>query len=187
MEADWEIEIGGDAPVIETYWPGFVDLRISPERICEIAETGQLQGLAEGLTRLNSRNSPVWTCKTDVFEPDRIDADELDAPPDRASCAIACYIDLLMRVEQRWNTPAEAEDYCKLRCAYLREIPLGCCRVDLVIRRAMVGPETEAFGTTAYLTACGRSSKDARSGLGKCLAAFVAAVVPATTGIQVTE
>ena len=26
MEADWELEIGGDAPVIEADWPGFVDL-----------------------------------------------------------------------------------------------------------------------------------------------------------------
>ena len=27
MEADWEVEVGGGAPVIEAFWPGFVDLR----------------------------------------------------------------------------------------------------------------------------------------------------------------
>ena len=30
MEADWELEIGGDAPVIEAHWTGFVDLRADP-------------------------------------------------------------------------------------------------------------------------------------------------------------
>jgi hypothetical protein len=30
MEADWEFEVGGDAPVIDALWPGFVDLRLSP-------------------------------------------------------------------------------------------------------------------------------------------------------------
>ncbi len=32
MEADWEFEVGGDAPVIEAHWPGFVDLRQNPEQ-----------------------------------------------------------------------------------------------------------------------------------------------------------
>ena len=39
MEADWEIEIGGDAPVIEAHWFGFVDLRIEPSRANELPET----------------------------------------------------------------------------------------------------------------------------------------------------
>ena len=37
MEADWEFEVGGDAPVIEARWPGFVDLRRNPERAMEFA------------------------------------------------------------------------------------------------------------------------------------------------------
>ena len=31
MEADWEFEVGGDAPVIEALWAGFVDLRSQPD------------------------------------------------------------------------------------------------------------------------------------------------------------
>ena len=27
MEADWEFEVGGEAPVIEASWEGFIDLR----------------------------------------------------------------------------------------------------------------------------------------------------------------
>ena len=38
MEADYEVEAGGEAPVIEALWPGFVDLRLQPERIGEIQE-----------------------------------------------------------------------------------------------------------------------------------------------------
>ena len=38
MEADWEVEVGGGSPVIEALWPGFVDLRLYPERIGEIQE-----------------------------------------------------------------------------------------------------------------------------------------------------
>ena len=32
MEADWEVEIGGGAPVIDALWPGFVDLRAARAR-----------------------------------------------------------------------------------------------------------------------------------------------------------
>jgi hypothetical protein len=38
MEADWEFEVGGDAPVIEAPWPGFVDLRLHPERAWQLSE-----------------------------------------------------------------------------------------------------------------------------------------------------
>ena len=107
MEADWEFEIGGDSPIIEAHWPGFVDLRIEPNKAGELAETRDLPGLAFTLARLNAVKSPVWTCKTDVFVPGRIDPDELEATSEEATHALACYIDLLMRSEQRWNSLSE--------------------------------------------------------------------------------
>src|SRR5208337_4431139 len=97
MEADWEFEVGGNAPVIETHWPGFVDLRQNPERARQLPEAAQLPGLAEVLAKLNAVDSPVWTSKCDVWphlEPDEFDPDELDAPPG-CSYAMGCYIDLL--------------------------------------------------------------------------------------------
>jgi hypothetical protein len=177
MEADWEIEIGGDAPVIDAHWPGLVDLRAETGRVQEIVETQLLPGLAEALMRLNSAESPVWTCKTDVFVPERIDPDELSATVDEATCAIACYIDVLMRGDQAWNFPFKAERACRQLCARLREIPLRCCRVDLVIRRARVG-DLNDLGATAYLTACGSTSTDARARLAECLSAFAGVIVP---------
>jgi hypothetical protein len=179
MEADWEFEVGNDAPVIEAYWPGFVDLRADPNRVAELTEARQLPGLADALVRLNATNSPLWTSKTDVFDPGSIDADELDATSEEAQHIIACYVDLLMRNDQQWNLPFKAERFCRTLCVRLHEMQLRCCRVDLVIRRAHVRPDLNDLGATAYLTACGRSASDASARVAECLAAFAAAIVTA--------
>lgn len=177
MEADWEIEIGGDAPVIEAHWLGFVDLRLAPDRAVELTETQRLPGLADVLVRLNACNSPVWTSKTDVFVPDAIDPDELDAPPASAGNSLACYVDLLPRSYQQWVTPAMAIFDCKQICAILREIPLRCCRVDLVVRRAFIAPDANDHGITAYCSACGARRQEAKVTLTRCLEMFAQAVV----------
>ena len=179
MEADWEFEIGGDAPVMEPCWAGFVDLRTAPDRVREIIEAQQLPGLAEALVRLNAEGSPFWTSKCDVFRPEEIDADELEAQADETVHRVACYIDLLPRSDHVWNLPLKAERACKQLCTRLRGILLRCCRVDLVIRRAVVGDRND-LGATAYLTACGRTELEARARLGECLAASaeIAGAVP---------
>ena len=41
MEADWEFEVGGDAPVIEACWEGFIDLRKTPERARQLPEAAR--------------------------------------------------------------------------------------------------------------------------------------------------
>ena len=171
MEADWEFEIGGDAPVIEAHWSGFVDLRAEPGRISELSECRELPPLAETLLSLNASGSPVWTSKTDVFIPEHIDADEMGASADEARNAIACYIDLLPRSDQDWTLPATAERQCRALCADLRLIDLSRCRVDLVVRRAALAGPDDA-GITAYLTACGATPSDARARLGECLGLF---------------
>lgn len=178
MEADWEFEIGGDAPVIVTHWPGFVDLRVDPNRSFELAEARQLHGLADVLAQLNGMDSPVWTCKTDVFDPGPVDPNELEATGDETKHVIACYVDLLMRSDQQWNSPLKAERACRVLCARLRNIPLKRCRVDLVVRRAHIEPDLNDLGATAYFTASGLFESDAKSRLTECLAAFCAAIVP---------
>lgn len=176
MEADWEFEIGGDAPVIEAHWSGFVDLGAHPERVSELNECRELPALAGALVRLNAPVSPVWTSKTDVFVPEDIDADEMNAPAAEAAYALACYIDLLPRSEQRWNVPAKAERQCRDLRACLRVIELSRCRVDLVVRRAVVAG-ADGLGITAYFTACGATPPEAKARLGECLGFVVEAVV----------
>jgi hypothetical protein len=179
MEADWEFEIGGDAPVIEAHWSGFVDLRADPKRALDLAEAGQLSGLADALTRLNAMDSPVWTCKMDVFVPGQIDPDELGAVGAEGAHAVACYVDLLKRSDQQWGSPSEAELACRELCTRLRKIPLQRCRVDLVVRRAHIGPGLNALGMTAYLTACGQTESDAKARLAECLSLFSEEIVSA--------
>lgn len=184
MEADWEIEFGGEAPVIDACWQGIIDLRAAPERVRELTEVQQLPALAEALLCLNSLDSPVWTSKCDVWTVESFDRFELDATPDRAIRATACYIDLLPRVADQWATPRQAEQICRQLCGTLRKIPMSCCRVDLIVRKAVLAPETEALGITAYVAACGLSGADAVKTLGKALIALAdaAASLPTAMG-----
>jgi hypothetical protein len=177
MEADWEMEIGGSAPVIDAFWTGFEDLRRSPERASALSETQELSGLAEALVRLNGDTSSVWTSKCDVWELEELDPDELDAPIGSAENGIACYIDLLPRRDGDWAEPVQAEAWCKGICESIRAIPLGACRLDLVIRRAVFAPDDRSgLGITAYLSACGPNRGAATVVLQSALAAFAVSI-----------
>jgi hypothetical protein len=184
MEADWEVEIGGEAPVIEAHWPGFVDLQRDPQRAWQLPETAEFPALAEALMRLNAADAPVWTAKCDLWprlEPDAFDSVELDAPSDCAASAMACYIDLLPRSDQQWAVPELAVADCRRVCGLLRAVPLRCCRLDLVLRRALVAPGSMSLGLTAYLTACSSSTAEAARVLEEALGAFTHALCANST------
>ena len=176
MEADWEFEIGGDAPIIDAHWSGFVDLRAAPERAWDLSECSSLRQLAAALIRLNGADSPVWTSKTDVFTPEHIDADEMGASAGDATHSFGCYIDLLPRSVGTWNQHTEIESFCRDLSANLRAVHLMCCRVDLVARRAVVA-DGVGVGLTAYITACGSTSADAKTRLGECLGLLTDVIV----------
>ena len=176
MEADWEVEIGGDAPVIVGCWEGLVDLRRNPEMAMNLPESRQLASLAEALVQLNSAASPVWTSKCDVWRPDPFAPDEMDAP-EQESRAMACYVDLLPRTDEQWPTHEHAVAACQSVCLRLRNVPLRCCRADLIIRRAWTAPDHKGVGITAYLTACGSSLDRAGTVLASALRAFAEAIV----------
>ena len=149
MEADWEMEIGGRAPVIEPCWAGFVDLRRSrnSRRACRKPENFRLSPMRWcGST---PHTSPVWTAKCDVWQPDQIDPDELDAPEEEAVHAIACYIDLLPRRGSAMGHRPGREMACREVCARdCVTIPLAvAAALDLVIRqRAYVTAGREGPG-----------------------------------------
>jgi hypothetical protein len=185
MEADWEFEVAGDTlmgeeqlretPIIDALWPGFVDLRRNPGRAWQLAEAAQLPALAEALALLNGDASPVWTSKCDVWpvvDFAEFDPDELDAPAGYTAHAMGCYVDLLPKGNGQWGLPAETAAACKRACSLLRTVPLRCCRLDLVIRRAFLAPDVVGLGITAYLSSCGRSSAEAAQTLQEALAAF---------------
>jgi hypothetical protein len=191
MEADWAVEIGAGAPIIEALWPGFVDLQSSPQRIREIEEAQRIPALAQALLQINHPDAPqfaaipqtrsqFWTAKCDLWEPDpendsELDILELDATPDTAAAALACYIDLLPRSGSLFAEWTLAESAAKSIVHRLRAINLQCARADLVVRSATAGP-VDGFGITAYLTACGANTPAAHSSLANALAAFTQAL-----------
>jgi hypothetical protein len=184
MEADWEFEIGGDAPVIEAHWTGLIDLRRTPEAAQTLPETALFPVLADALITLNATTSPVWTAKCDVFPAlglDEFDADELDAPPTAATHATACYIDMLPNDDQRWSQPVQAASAIKRWCSRMHKIPLRSCRADLIIRHALLSPGEFGLGITAYLTACGPSAMEASVTLASALTAFAHALTTDST------
>jgi hypothetical protein len=184
VQADWEFEVGGDAPLIEFPWSGFVDLAADPERVLELAEIADFPALADALVVINSAVSPVWTSKCDVWVPalDEVDVDELDTDgPDTDELgagvgsvlhALGCYVDLIPRNDKQWSTPELIESDCRQWCGSLQAIPLGSCGVNFVIRRLVGESDALSLGITAYLAACGRSPGEARTVMEKELAAF---------------
>lgn len=184
MDADWEFEVGGGAPVIEAEWPGFVDLRRAPQRIAEIAEAAAFPPLAALLQRLNADGSPLWTAKCDLWEPQaevsaEASSDRNTEARTEASAALACYIDLLPRAGKVFAQPRQAEALCRDWIARLASTPTDHtpeCRLDLVIRQAFAGP-AEGFGITAYLSAKASDPALAASALAAALVAFADAIL----------
>lgn len=174
MEADWEIEIGSGAPVIDASWQGFVDLGLFPEKAVELAEVQDLPCLAAVLVRLNSSGSPLFTTKCDLWPLESVDPYEFDAEAQSAVCGFAAYIDLLPRSARAWSDTDSARALCKEICKAIRLGSLRCCRVDLIIRAAKGISCT--IGVTAYVAACGPTVAEARAQIGVALAALADAI-----------
>jgi hypothetical protein len=184
MEADWEVEIGPDAPIIDAHWAGWVDLRRDPALARQLPESSVLPGLADTLAKLNSLASTtgIWTAKCDVWpieDQDLIDPYELDALQSEVAYGWACYLDLvsddgqsLRRSIDSREDLAAAISWCKSLCNRLHSHPLRCCRIDLIVRKAAMEADVLKFGVTAYLTACGANSRDAKLQLSEALSRF---------------
>jgi hypothetical protein len=177
MQADWEFEVGEGAPIIDALWPGFVDLRRAPERARSLSETTGFPPLATALEKLNAPPSPVWTVKCDwwpALDPAAIGLDryELDAPPESMAHAAGCYIDLLPSAGGAWSAQKPAEDAARNLCAVMDRVAVSCCRIDLIVRRAVIAAGRIDLGITAYVTACGSSPAEAHKTLARALAAF---------------
>ena len=176
LEADWEIEIGGNAPSIEIAWRGLVDLTRASEEVNLLPEVFLLPCLGPVLLRLNAVGSPLFSVKCDVWPIDEIDPLEFDAETQAATRGFACYIDLLPRDPLDWSEHEIARAWCKQLCATLHATSLRHCRVDLVVRLAIAATIQSTIGVTAYLAACGPTEDSAKAQLGLALAAFVDAV-----------
>ncbi len=169
MEADWEVEIGGDAPILDAAWPGFVDLRMRFEAIGELPEVAAFPPLGDALERLNAGSSPVWTAKTDFWPLTSIDPYEFDMSEDDDAIGYACYVDVLAADAHGWSSVDQVAAWCRLQCTNLHPIALRACRVDFVMRAAVLPGGHAGLGVTVYVSAAGPDNEDALRRLAEAL------------------
>jgi hypothetical protein len=183
MEADWEIEIGPHAPVIDVDWADRIDLVREPHRVLGLPEVKLLPLLAPSLIQFNAKGAGWSTSKCDVWDVEQFDRDELNAPLE-AAVAMACYIDIVPDERERVSLERTV-DLCRRLCTRLHEVRITCCRVDFVIRRAVRACPADAadasVAITVYVTACGKTRPAVETILGESAVALADAVFALAT------
>jgi hypothetical protein len=177
VEADWAVEMGGEASWIETEWAGFADLRREPEAVDRVAEVRAHPALRAALLELNGPGSPVFTSKCDVWTmAEAIDPLEFDCGPEEARAGIASYVDVVAAEPELFPWFAGHEAWVRRAAAALRGSKVRRGRVDLVVRAAMAGG-VEGFGVTVYAAGCGVDPSAAERAWGEILQAAVVATM----------
>lgn len=178
MEADWSVDVGPQLDVIDADWEGLVDLRAAPKTVEQIVEAARYRPLAEALVALNAAESPLFTAKCDVWglAENEIDPDEFGAEAGTSHTGMACYIDVLVREPGLYSSFARHEAWAQAVVEHLRELPIECGRVDLVVRGARAGG-AEGFGITLYAAGCGRDSAAAQAAWDAVLRATVTTTI----------
>jgi hypothetical protein len=169
MEADWSVALATADPVITVPWAAsgddapkcrFVDLRVGPHLIDEIAEVQGRPELRSALLLLNGVDSQFWTAKCDAWtsSPERgddpFDPYEMDAEPGETGFSTGSYIDLLFRDFGASRCFDTQEQWLRTVTERLRAIPANSARVELVMRRAQVDG-VPGFGVSWFVEGCG--------------------------------
>jgi hypothetical protein len=191
MEADWSVALASDDPVISVPWAAlgddepkcrFVDLRLGPHLIDEIAEAQGRPVLRSALLRLNGAHSQLWTAKCDAWTSspeqgdDPFDPYEMDAVPGETAFGNGSYIDLLPRDFESRECFDAQEQWIRAVTQRLRAIPASAARVELVLRRAQVD-SVPGFGVTWFVEGCGATADRAAQGWSQAFDAALAAIM----------
>ncbi len=188
MEADWAAEIGPRLDRIDAGWPGFIDLRRDPEAVVAVPETAGVAALGEVLALLNASNSPVFTCKCDVWTlaSHELDPFEYDFPSAESRTGRASYIDLVARDSALFASFDLHEAWVRAAALRLRELPIPGGRADLVIRAALDG-DAAGFGITLYAAGCGLDAASAQTAWEAILRATVTATMMEAAHIRASS
>ena len=164
MEADWSVEIGGDAPVIDRDWPGWVDLQGNPDAVESLPEVCAFPPLGQMLHAMLQRCTSLEPTKCDAWMEGPADPWEFDSEPENSVCVAACYLDLLPLHLARWNAFAEVEEWVRAMTHQLGSRVCRNARVELVVREASTLQDS-GYGVAIYLAGCGASELAARTAL----------------------
>jgi hypothetical protein len=171
MQADYEIELGPDAPALEVPWRSpegsvrYFDLRERPELLLEISEAAANPELARFLSAVNSSRSHFQSAKCDSWLSDEIS--EAEAVYE-SKWKFASYVDLIFAdpsaqadLERHRTTTSEL---AKL----LSKAPEVSAAADFIVRRCYFHrtPELETsedgYCITFYLSGYGDDEDQAR-------------------------
>jgi len=160
MQADFYVELGGDAPALEIPWRSddpcvrYFDLKKHPELVQEIPEAVAYPELGAFLARMNAVEFPLATAKCDAWVSSEISPEE-EIFGDRK---FVSYVDLVFVDESERCSFAKHEAFAKELCQLLGQVPEIAATVELVIRHCY--SSITGFCLTAYVTGFGDCDHD---------------------------
>lgn len=174
MEADWSVEIGGEAPVIDIGWPGWIDLSQDTAQVHSLDEAQAFPPLGQALRIILCDCKLFASTKCDFWMEDF--ADEAEASGPDAFCSDAencqriagCYIDLLPQQLADWSQLTTVERWVRAFTQTLRRADCPNARVEIVLRQAFFSATT-GIGLSLYAYGCGATDATARSALERAL------------------
>jgi hypothetical protein len=136
MQADFSVELGGDAPALEIPWRSndpdvrYYDLKSHPELVQQIPEAVAHPEMGSFLSRMNAAEFPLATAKCDVWSSREV-APEEEIFGDRK---FVSYIDLVFVDQGNRCSLEKHEAFAKELCRMLSCAPEIAATVELVIR-----------------------------------------------------
>lgn len=136
MQADFSVELGGEAPALEIPWRSndpnvrYYDLKKHPELVQKIPEAAAYPELGAFLARINATEFPLATAKCDAWSSNEVSPEE-EIFGDRK---FVSYVDLVFVDEREQCSLAKHEAFAKELCRLLGQAPEIAAAVELVIR-----------------------------------------------------
>lgn len=175
MLAEWNVEIGGDAPVLEIPWRSedgqirYFDLKRQPELLLQLPEARASDELREFLRWLNSPESPWETAKCDLWCSQEMDQEEdIFGEPWK----FGSYVDLFFVDPKEMMSFSVHERWVQSLVQRLRISPEIAAAVELDVRRCFdrrKGTGISGFYITFVLHGYGRDGAQARKHWGEAL------------------
>ena len=183
MLSDYSVELGREDPALELPWgpddpasddPAlrYYDLEKHPELLREIPEAAAHPELGAFLARINAPDFPLATAKCDAWASREIlpEEDIFFSGIEGTECKFVSYIDLVFRGEAARPSFEKHEALAQDLCRLLNHSPKIAASIEFIIRRCYYHEEapagaddsTSGFYLTAYISAFGHSSEEAR-------------------------